>query len=203
MTSVFFNNRTLRPNKIICVGKNYAAHIDEMKSVPSEHMTVFMKPATSITTRLIAFREEPVHFESEICLLIDDGCVSGVGLGLDLTKRRLQAKLKEAGLPWERAKAFDGAALFSAFVPAPKNLNGLEVELFIDKELRQKGGAQQMLYPPTVIFSELASFMTLEDGDIIMTGTPSGVGPIPLGSHFQGRILHDDKVLTSASWIAE
>lgn len=202
MTSIIFGGREIRPGKIICVGKNYAAHIEEMKSVPSDQMTVFMKPATSITGELVAIRDEPVHFEGEICLLIQDGNVAGVGFGLDLTLRRLQGKLKDAGLPWERAKAFDGAALFSDFVAAPENLNELLLELYIDSELRQRGGPPQMLYPPDVILEELSKFLTLEDGDIIMTGTPSGVGPVSAGSHFHGRILFEDIELTSASWRA-
>ena len=202
MNTIVFGEREIRPGKIICVGKNYAAHIEEMNSVPSEQMTVFMKPATSVSSQLVAERDEPVHFEGEICLLIKNGDVCGVGFGLDLTKRNLQSKLKEAGLPWERAKAFDGAALFSPFVAAPKNLDKLVLELRIDTELRQRGGPPQMLYPPDVILEELARFLTLEDGDIIMTGTPSGVGPIPKGSQFDGRILHNDLDITRASWMA-
>ena len=202
MNTIVFGEREIRPGKIICVGKNYAAHIEEMNSVPSEQMTVFMKPATSITAELVAERDEPVHFEGEICLLIKNGGVSGVGFGLDLTKRNLQAKLKEAGLPWERAKAFDGSALFSPFVAAPEKLNELVLELRIDNELRQRGGPPQMLYPPNVILEELNRFLTLEDGDVIMTGTPSGVGPIPKGSQFDGRILHNDLDITRASWMA-
>lgn len=202
MTTILFGDREIRPGKIICVGKNYAAHIEEMNSVPSEQMTVFMKPATSITAELVAERDEPVHFEGEICFLIKDGGISGVGFGLDLTKRNLQSKLKEAGLPWERAKAFDGSALFSPFVATPENLDELVLELRIDNELRQRGGPPQMLYPPNVILEELARFLTLEDGDVIMTGTPSGVGPIPKGTQFDGRILHNDLEITGASWMA-
>jgi len=202
MTTVLFNGEAIRPPKIVCIGKNYAAHIEEMQSMPSEQMTVFIKPATSISHELLAVRDEPVHFEGEICLLIKDRGVVGVGFGLDLTKRQLQGKLKDAGLPWERAKAFDGAAQFSDFVAAPENLNELLLELYIDSELRQRGGPPQMLYPPNVILQELSSFLTLEDGDIIMTGTPSGVGPVSAGSQFHGRILVEDKELTSASWLA-
>ena len=203
MTSILFGERRVRPHKVICVGKNYAAHIEEMNSVPSENMTVFMKPATSISDQLLAVREEPIHFEGELCLLIENQRVAGVGFGLDLTKRQLQGKLKSAGLPWERAKAFDGAALFSKFVPAPKHLNELSLELFIDNELRQRGSPSQMLYPPEVIVEEISRFLTLEDGDVVMTGTPSGVGPVPLGGQFYGRILLNEIEITSASWKAE
>ena len=202
MNTILFGEREIRPGKIICVGKNYTAHIEEMNSVPSAQMTVFMKPATSITEELVAERDEPVHFEGEICLLVKDGNVSGVGFGLDLTKRDLQSKLKEAGLPWERAKAFDGSALFSPFVAAPENINELVMELYIDNELRQRGGPPQMLYPPNVILKELARFLALEDGDIIMTGTPSGVGPVQKGSQFDGRLIHNDLEITRASWMA-
>ena len=203
MTTVSFNGSPIRPNKIICIGKNYSAHIEEMNSVPSEEMTVFMKPATSISKDLIATRDEPIHFEGEICLLIDQGRVAGVGFGLDLTKRQLQGKLKDAGLPWERAKAFDGAAMFSEFVDAPDDLANLTLELFIDGELRQRGGPRQMLYPPDVILQALNHFATLEDGNIIMTGTPSGVGPVIAGSRFHARILDNENELTSASWTAQ
>ena len=105
MGSVVFKGQSVRPGKVVCVGKNYAAHIEEMASVPAENMVVFMKPATSIGTELFAALDEPLHYEGEICLLMQGGEVAGVGFGLDLTKRDTQAKLKTAGLPWERSKA--------------------------------------------------------------------------------------------------
>ena len=202
MRSVSFENSSVIPTKIICVGKNYAAHIEEMGSTPSDQMTVFMKPNASISDQLVAYRGEQVHFEGEICLLIEGGTVAGVGLGLDLTKRATQKRLKDAGLPWERSKAFEGSALFSHFVNAPSTLADLELELRIDGSLRQRGGPAQMLYPPSVILEELRSFIPLEDGDIVMTGTPSGVGPVQAGTHFDGRLLHSNAELLSASWRA-
>ena len=132
MTSVVFNGQVVQPRKVICVGKNYAAHIEEMASVPAENMVVFMKPATSIGTELFAELEEPLHYEGEICLLMQQGRVAGVGFGLDLTKRDTQAKLKAAGLPWERSKAFTGSALFSEFVTAPDTLAQLGIELWVE-----------------------------------------------------------------------
>ena len=86
MRSVTFQKSEIVPNKIVCVGKNYAAHIEEMGSVPSDQMTVFMKPNACIGDQLVAHRGEQIHFETEICLLIQDGAVAGVGVGLDLTK---------------------------------------------------------------------------------------------------------------------
>ena len=202
MTSILFNGQSVRPGKVVCVGKNYAAHIEEMASVPAEKMVVFMKPATSIGTELHATLDETLHYEGEISLLIKAGAVAGVGFGLDLTKRETQSKLKAAGLPWERSKAFTGSALFSEFVPAPADLTQLGVELTVDDELRQKGDVSLMLYPPAVILGELQEFLVLEDYDIVMTGTPAGVGAVKTGQHFSGRVLDGEDELISANWVA-
>ena len=203
MGSVVFNGQSVRPGKVVCVGKNYAAHIEEMASVPADEMVVFMKPATSIGTELFAALDEPLHYEGEICLLMQGGKVAGVGFGLDLTKREAQSKLKAAGLPWERSKAFNGSALFSEFVTAPKDLSQLGVELTVDNELRQKGDVSLMLYPPDVILSELKQFLVLEDYDIVMTGTPAGVGPVQAGEQFHGRVLDGVHELVSGDWVAQ
>ena len=202
MRSVTFQKTEIIPNKIVCVGKNYAAHIEEMGSVPSDQMTVFMKPNACISDQLVAHRGEQIHFETEICLLIQGGAVAGVGVGLDLTKRATQKKLKDAGLPWERSKAFEGSAVFSHFVEAPASLTDLELELYVDGEPRQQGGPRQMLYQPHTILEELRSFIPLEDGDIVMTGTPSGVGPVERDSLFEARLLDAHTELVSASWRA-
>ena len=203
MSTVIFNGKEIRPGKVICVGKNYAAHISEMDSVPAENMVVFMKPATSIGTELHAAMDEPLHYEGEICLLVQGGNVAGVGFGLDLTKRETQAKLKAAGLPWERSKAFTGSALFSNFVAAPSDLTRLGVELTVDDALRQKGDVSLMLYPPDIILAELKQFLMLEDFDIIMTGTPAGVGAVKAGERFQGRVLDGERELVSETWMAQ
>ena len=203
MTSIRFNGQSVRPGKIVCVGKNYAAHIEEMASVPAEKMVVFMKPATSIGTELHATLDEALHYEAEICLLIKAGEVAGVGFGLDLTKRETQSKLKVAGLPWERSKAFTGSALFSEFVTAPEDLSQLGVELVVDDAVRQKGDVSLMLYPPDVILKELHQFLVLEDFDIVMTGTPAGVGAVRAGERFCGRVLHGERELVSSAWLAQ
>ena len=202
MTAIQFNGKPVRPGKVICVGKNYAAHISEMDSVPAENMVVFMKPATSIGTELHAVLDEPLHYEGEICLLVQHDNIAGIGFGLDLTKRETQSKLKAAGLPWERSKAFTGSALFSEFVQAPEDLSQLGLELRVNDALRQKGDVSLMLYPLAVILEELRQFLTLEDGDIIMTGTPAGVGPVQSGECFDGRVLAGEQVLTQAVWQA-
>ncbi|MBT6350740.1 fumarylacetoacetate hydrolase family protein [Luminiphilus sp.] len=202
MTAIQFNGKPVRPGKVICVGKNYAAHISEMDSVPAENMVVFMKPATSIGTELHAVLDEPLHYEGEICLLVQHDNIAGIGFGLDLTKRETQSKLKAAGLPWERSKAFTGSALFSEFVQAPEDLSQLGLELRVNDALRQKGDVSLMLYPLAVILEELRQFLTLEDGDIIMTGTPAGVGPVQSGECFDGRVLAGEQVLAQAVWQA-
>ena len=99
MRSVTFQKTEVIPNKIVCVGKNYAAHIEEIDSLPSDQMIVFTKPNVCISDQLIAHRGEQIHFETEICLLIQGGAVAGVGVGLDLTKRATQKRLKDAALP--------------------------------------------------------------------------------------------------------
>ena len=202
MTAIQFNGKPVRPGKVICVGRNYAAHISEMDSVPAENMVVFMKPATSIGTELHSILDEPLHYEGEICLLVQHDNIAGIGFGLDLTKRATQSKLKDARLPWERSKAFTGSALFSEFVQAPEDLSQLGLELRVNDALRQKGDVSLMLYPLAVILEELRQFLTLEDGDIIMTGTPAGVGPVQSGECFDGRVLAGEQVLAQSVWQA-
>ena len=203
MGAVVFRGQSVRPGKVVCVGKNYPAHIEEMASVPAEDTVVFMKPATSINTVLFAALDEPLQYEGEICLLMQGGEVVGVGFGLDLTKRDTQAKLKAAGLPWERSKAFTRSALFSEFVTAPQDLTQLGVELVVDDAVRQKGDVSLMLYPPGVILEELNQFLVLEDFDIVMTGTPAGVDAVQAGERFCGRVLHGEQELVSAEWLAQ
>ena len=203
MRTVEFEGETVTPGKVVCVGKNYVAHIEEMQSPVPEQMVVFIKPNTAIGDRLRASAGEPLHYEGEICLLIRDDVIRGIGFGLDLTKRATQSTLKEAGLPWERSKAFDGAALFSQFVPAPESLTNVVLELWVDGELRQRGGVDLMMYRPATILNEIHTFITLDDNDIVMTGTPAGVGEIKPGEHFEGRLLDGDRELVSVGWIAE
>jgi 2-keto-4-pentenoate hydratase/2-oxohepta-3-ene-1,7-dioic acid hydratase in catechol pathway len=202
MGTITFIDQSLTPGKIVCIGKNYVAHIEEMGSAIPDDMVVFMKPASSIGDTLVAYRDEAIHFEGEICLLMGEQGVAGVGFGLDLTKRASQAKLKAAGLPWERSKAFDGAALFSSFVSAPADLQTLRLELHIDGQIRQQGGSDLMMYPPAIILSDLAKFVELAPGDIVMTGTPAGVGAVEAGQHFVGKVFAGDTELVSAEWLA-
>lgn len=201
MNSVSVGGTSATPSKIVCIGKNYVQHIEELGDKVPDSMVVFLKPNSAIGVDLQSSRQgEALHYEGEIALMVRGGRYAAVAFGLDLTRRELQSGLKAAGLPWERAKAFDGAALFSPFVALPASLDSLEVQLCIDGVERQRGSTSMMLYPPSVILEELSAFTTLEDGDIVMTGTPAGVGPVTPGSEFHGRILSDGATLTEGRW---
>jgi 2-keto-4-pentenoate hydratase/2-oxohepta-3-ene-1,7-dioic acid hydratase in catechol pathway len=204
MHTVIVNGEEITPSKIVCVGRNYVAHIEELGNEVPEEMVVFNKPNSAISDILRSQMDgEALHYEGELAFAMSRGELSAVGFGLDLTKRSLQSRLKEKGLPWERAKAFDGAALFSDFVTVPANIHTLSLQTEVDGDLRQAGGVTLMMYQPHTILRELQRFMTLEDGDIIMTGTPAGVGPIRTGDCFCGRVLSDGKVIAEAQWIAQ
>jgi 2-keto-4-pentenoate hydratase/2-oxohepta-3-ene-1,7-dioic acid hydratase in catechol pathway len=203
MNTVTLDGQTVTPSKIICIGRNYVAHIEELGNEIPDEMVVFAKPNSAIGSTLYEQLDgEQLHYEGEIALMVKGGAPAAVGFGLDLTKRGLQSRLKAAGLPWERAKAFDGAALFSEFQHFSGDLTELAVELEIDGDLRQSGGVELMMYPPAIILAELAKFITLEDGDIIMTGTPAGVGPVEAGASFSGRVQHRGENLAAGNWEA-
>ena len=195
----------VRPGKIVCVGRNYLEHIRELGNETPAQMVVFNKPNSAISERLFAARDgESLHYEGEICFLVRGGGLHAVGFGLDLTRRELQSTLKAKGLPWERAKAFDGAACFSSFTAlGDTDLTSLSLELEINGELRQQGGYELMMHKPDAVLAEIAAFMTLHDDDIIMTGTPQGVGQVTPGDRFVGRVKSGDTELVSRTWIAE
>lgn len=202
MNTIVVSGQLLSPSKIVCVGRNYVAHIEELGNEIPDNMVVFNKPNSAISQSLQADLGERLHYEGELAFVVQRGTLAAVGFGLDLTKRDLQSKLKEKGLPWERAKAFDGAALFSEFVTLPPDINSLSLKLTINSEVRQHGGVSLMMYTPDTIVAELASFTTLEDGDVIMTGTPAGVGEVHQGDTFTGEVLAGEQVLVSKSWQA-
>jgi len=203
MRSINVNGFPVYPSKIVCVGRNYVAHIQELGNDIPGSMVVFNKPNSAITDILRSRIDNQVlHYEGELAFTVHHGKLAAVGFGLDLTKRALQSTLKDQGLPWERAKAFDGAALFSEFVALPMDIASLSLRLEVDGELRQAGGVELMIYKPDAISIEIATFTTLDDGDIIMTGTPSGVGEIRPGQLFKGQVLLGDKPLVSATWLA-
>lgn len=204
MYSVRLGDQRISPSKVLCIGRNYVEHIKELNNAIPDQMVVFNKPNTSITSTLTSFHQESLHYETEICFLVENGNYSAVGLGLDLTKRELQSKLKAKGLPWERAKAFDGSAVFSRFVPLYGiDINSLQLELFINCVRVQCGSVKQMLYSPATIIEELKSYTSLRDGDVIMTGTPQGVGEVHRGDVFLGRLKSAQETLIEIEWLAE
>lgn len=204
MQSINVRGAIIYPSKIVCVGRNYVAHIRELANEIPDSMVVFNKPNSAISSTLRSqVGGEVLHYEGELAFTVENGQLAAVGFGLDLTRRTLQSELKQQGLPWERAKAFDGAALFSAFVALPDDIERLTLRLTVDGELRQAGGVELMLYRPDAILRELATFTTLEDGDIIMTGTPAGVGEVRPGQLFEAEVLVGDIHLVAASWVAQ
>lgn len=203
MHSVRLGEKLITPSKLLCIGRNYVAHINELNNTIPEQMVVFNKPNSCITSTLSSFHQERLHYEVEICFLIEEEQLSAVAIGFDLTKRDLQSELKSKGLPWERAKAFDGSAVFSRFIPLDGiDSNQLHIELFINSMRVQCGQVSQMIYSPETILADLKSYTQLYDGDVIMTGTPQGVGEIHMGDIFLSRLKLDGKTLIEAEWVA-
>jgi len=183
--------------KIVCVGRNYAEHARELNNPVPDEPLLFIKPATSavhITRPLEVPRDQgEVHFETELAVLIGrpltnasarevEAAILGYGLALDLTLRDVQTKLKEKGHPWERAKAFDGACPLSPFVPAEKITgDNIHFTLDVNGKRQQTGDTDDMLNPIAPLIAHMSKHFTLEPGDVVLTGTPKGVGPLVSG----------------------
>lgn len=189
--------------KIICIGRNYADHISELNNERPDEPVIFLKPDTAILPKKTPFVipefSKEVHHEVEVLVKI---CKVGkyispkfahkyydeIGLGIDFTARDLQAKLKEKGLPWEKAKAFDHSAIIGDFLPK-KNYSSLEninFELRSNGEVVQQGSTALMLWNIDEIISYVSQFFTLKKGDIIFTGTPKGVGAVKENDVLEG-----------------
>ncbi|MFT2091471.1 fumarylacetoacetate hydrolase family protein [Paraglaciecola sp. 2405UD69-4] len=181
--------------KVVCVGRNYLKHIEELNNeVPSEPL-LFMKPATALCSLkqpvIIPKDKGACHNELEVAVLIKSplsngsseeakNAIWGIGLGLDLTLRDVQSKLKAKGQPWERAKAFDYSCPVSQFIEKKhiQDYANLEFSLKVAGKLRQQGNTKQMIYSITDLIVEISKHFKLMPGDIVMTGTPEGVGPL-------------------------
>lgn len=205
MKTVILDSQKITPSKVICIGRNYVEHIAELGNEIPDEMVVFNKPNASISTELSSHHQEQLHYEGELCFLVNNGEFTAVAFGLDLTKRNLQNKLKIKGLPWERAKAFNGSAVLSEFVSINANdINDkLSLELTINDKVVQHGSIKLMMYKPAEILAELKTYTELNDGDIVMTGTPKGVGLIIKGTRFKGRVFIGSKELISEYWTAK
>lgn len=196
MNKILLNDKEMIPSKVVCIGRNYVDHIKELNNEIPENMVFFIKPNSAISQKLIFPQNQTsCHYEAEISFLIKEDKIVAVGFGLDLTLREIQSKLKEKGLPWERAKAFDNSAVFSKFVAFKQDISKLEIELFINDELKQKGDYSLMINKPDEIIKEAKTFLSFEDGDILMSGTPKGVGEFKKGDIFVGKISYDKKVI--------
>ena len=202
MNRVVLNDKEIFPSKVVCIGRNYMEHIKELNNEVPEDMVFFIKPNSAISEKLnFPKNQNSCHYEAEISFLIEDNKISAVSFGLDLTLREIQSKLKEKGLPWERAKSFDGAAVFSKFVNFDGDISKLGIELYINGELKQKGDYSLMINKPFEIIKEANSFLSFEDGDILMSGTPKGVSSFNIGDIFVGKILFDEKVIIEETFI--
>ena len=165
-------------------------------------MVLFCKPASSISRELIVPGESR-RFEGELCLLMGSGgTVKGVGLGLDLTLDRVQNLLKEKGLPWERAKAFKNSAVFSPFLPPKHDLEALSFRLEKNGETVQEAPVTLMIYPPREILAQAEGVFGMEENDVIMTGTPKGVGSFEAGDRFDAALFAGDEELLRYRWTA-
>lgn len=196
MNNIIIHDKEIFPSKVVCIGRNYYEHIKELNNEVPDQPVFFFKPNSSISKELVFPKgNNSCHYEAEISFLIEENKISAVAFGLDLTLREVQSELKKKGLPWERAKCFNNSAVFSNFVNINKDIENLEIELYINDELKQKGGVELMITKPQEIIDELLTFSSFEDGDILMSGTPKGVGKFNLGDIFLGRILCAGEVI--------
>ena len=202
MKTIVYENENITPSKVICVGRNYVAHIEELNNETPDSMVLFNKPNSAISHTL-KYIQKDCRFEGEICFLIQNNQIEALGFGLDLTKADIQNKMKSKGLPWERAKAFDSSAVLSKFVKMIGNIETLEMKLYINEVLTQHATYDLMIYKPDKILSEIASFMTFEDGDVVMSGTPKGVATYNRGDIFVGEIYVDGKLLLKERFTVE
>ncbi|WP_025121041.1 MULTISPECIES: fumarylacetoacetate hydrolase family protein [unclassified Serratia (in: enterobacteria)] len=185
-------------SKVVCVGSNYSDHIKEMGSSTPSEPVLFIKPETALCDirQPVAIPKGlgSIHHEVELAVLIGTPlkqanedrvarAIAGYGVALDLTLRDLQAGFKKAGQPWEKAKGFDGSCPISGFIPVAEfgDPQNTELSLSINDELRQQGNTRDMINPILPLIAYMSRFFTLRAGDIILTGTPQGVGPMVSG----------------------
>lgn len=191
--------------KLICIGRNYTEHIEELQNEKPTDPVVFLKPDTAILLKKQPFFipdfSNDVHYEVEILVKINrvgkhidkkfaHKYYSEIGLGIDFTARDLQSTLKEKGLPWEKAKSFDGAAVIGNWIAKDEieNINALDFSLKINDFVVQKGNTSRMLWKIDEIIEYVSKYFTLKIGDVIFTGTPAGVGKVFANDRLTGLI---------------
>ncbi|MDB5240475.1 MAG: fumarylacetoacetate hydrolase [Spirosoma sp.] len=198
--------------KIICVGRNYAEHIKELNNEQPEDPVIFLKPETAVPLKNEPFFypefSSDVHHEVEILVKINrvgknidqkfaHKYYDEIGIGIDFTARDLQTKLKAKGLPWELAKGFNGSAPISGFVPKTDyaDLHNINFRLDVNGETRQQGNTSMMLFKIDYLISFVSTYFLLQQGDILFTGTPKGVGPVQVGDRLSA-FIEDKPMLT-------
>lgn len=190
--------------KIICIGRNYAKHIEELHNERPEQPVVFLKPDSAIVPNKMPFFipafSEDIHYEVEVLVKINKvgkhiaekfayKYYDEIGLGIDFTARDVQQQCKEKGLPWEKAKAFDGSAVVGEFYPKEDfNLNNLSFQLLKNDEVVQDGNTKAMLWKIDELIAYVSQFFILKKGDIIFTGTPAGVGRVNENDILVGKL---------------
>ena len=189
--------------KIICIGRNYTAHIEELQNEKPTDPVVFIKPDSSVLPKEQDFYipefSNDVHHEVEVLVKIKkvgkhidvkfaSNYYDEIGLGIDFTARDLQQSLKEKGLPWEKAKGFDGAAVIGNWLPKTdfENINNLNFSLSKNNEIVQNGNTNLMLWKIDELIAYVSKFFTLKKGDILFTGTPAGVGSVKSNDYLSG-----------------
>ncbi len=205
MHSVNLQDRAIPVGKIVCIGRNYAEHIKELGNKTSGQPVLFMKPANTMVapggTVVIPAYSKDCHHEIELAILIGKEAkevsvekalehVVGYGVALDLTLRDVQNSQKEKGLPWEIAKAFDSSCPLSDFVPADQvaDPQKLQLKLSVNGTVRQDGNTSDMILTIAELIAMVSSYFTLEAGDILLSGTPAGVGRICSGDQLEATI---------------
>jgi len=180
--------------KIICIGRNYAKHIEELANERPKDPVVFLKPDSAILPKKMPFFIPPfsneIHYEVEVLVKINKvgkyidakfakKYYDEIGLGIDFTARDVQTQCKEKGLPWEKAKAFDGSAVIGDFYPKEKfDLENLPFQLIRNEVIVQDGNTNAMLWKIDELIAYVSQFFTLKKGDLLFTGTPAGVGKV-------------------------
>ncbi len=195
--------------KIICIGRNYSEHAKEMNApVPTEPV-FFLKPDTAIIKDNQPFYypdfSKDIHHEVELVIKINKPgknidkkfakkYYDEIGIGIDFTARDLQAKCKEKGLPWEKAKAFDGSAPIGRFIDKKKieDINNINFSLSVNGNIVQEGSTKDLLFTFDEVISYVSNFFTLKTGDLIYTGTPKGVGPVKIGDKLEAYIENEN-----------
>lgn len=192
----------LPPARIFCIGRNYAEHVRELSNVIPERPVIFMKPASSLVRpgQAIHYPAHGAELHHEVEVVVQIGkqgkprnleeshsFVSGLALGLDLTLRDLQRELKQKGLPWEAAKAFDQSAPLGDLVryDGSLDLTAIQFSCTVNGEMRQQGNTKDMIFSVETLIVELSRIWALRPGDLVFTGTPAGVGPLLLGDHVE------------------